>query len=87
MKFAVGFSLLLLAVSTAAQARLTPFEQMRSGEAAEQAVDVVSLYTGPAAAQMEQNYFRAPLQEAYTPGRCTISTFVFTKMRLAQACY
>ena len=76
---------LLLAVSTAAQAKLTPFDgtQERAAPAATAAAD-----TSAARASAEQQYFQAPAAETTEQaGRCSVSTFVFTKMRLAQACY
>jgi len=84
----------LLALSAAAQAKITPFDGTREAKEA----DVVSLYTGPAAAELERDYFTAPEASGATagtaqhpvaqrPGRCTVSTFVFAKVTLAQACY
>jgi len=88
MKFAVTFAL-ALAVASTAQAKLTPHDDGQlAKEAATAAPDVESLYTGPAAAQLESTYFKAPTGDgAYAAGRCTVQTFVFTKMRLADACY
>lgn len=80
---------ILLALSAAAQAKITPFDGTREAKEA----DVVSLYTGPAAAELERDYFTAPQASAQNvgtsqrPGRCTVSTFVFAKVTLAQACY
>lgn len=85
MKAAVIILAAVLAAS-AAQARLTPFDGTREVKQSEQP-DVVSLYTGPAAAELERNYFVAPQAVAERPGRCTVSTLVFTKVTLAQACY
>lgn len=82
MKIAIALAV-LLASGFAAQAKLTPFDGTRE---AQQPADVMSLYTGPVAAQLEQNYFQAP-EQAYLPGRCTVSTFVFSKISLSQACY
>lgn len=83
MKFAVTLAL-LLAVGSAAQAKLTPFDGTRQAKD----VDVVSLYTGPAGAEMDHTYLTAPQTGiSQRPGRCTLQTFVFTKMRLADACY
>ena len=80
---------LLLAVSTAAQAKLTPFDgtQERAAPAATASAD-----TSAARASAEQQYFQAPAAEMTDQvkdqaGRCSVSTFVFTKVRLAQACY
>ena len=75
----------LLAVSTAAQAKLTPYDGTRQSGAPE----VTKLEARPdAAAWMERGYFQTPNAEAVQkPGRCTVTTFVFTKIRLAQACY
>lgn len=88
MKVAVIVFAGLLA-ATAAQAKLTPFDGAREAKPAEAQTDVVSLYTGPAAAEMERSYFTAPAShEAIAgPGRCTVSTMVFAKVTLAQACY
>lgn len=83
MKVAVIVMATVLAAS-AAQAKLNPFDGTR--EAKQTGPDVVSLYTGPVAAEMERNYFTAP-QATERPGRCTVSTLVFAKVTLAQACY
>ena len=83
MKFAITLALALAAAS-AAHAKLTPYDGTRQA----QAPDVVSLYTGPAAAKLERDYFSRPSgDESHAAGRCTVRTFVFTKMRLAEACY
>jgi len=77
---------LLLAAGGAAQAKLTPFDGARESTAPA-VTSVVSGATSTASAA-EQSYFRAPAAETVTqPGRCSVSTFVFTKIRLAQACY
>lgn len=79
----------LLAAGSAAQANVTPFDGTRQAKE----VDVVSLVTGPVAAELERSYFQAPAQPEAAPqndqkaGRCTEATFVFAKMSLAQACY
>lgn len=85
MKVAVIAFAAVLAAS-AAQAKLTPFDGTREAKQTE-LPNVVSLYTGPAAAEMERNYFTAPQAAAERPGRCTVSTLVFAKVTLAQACY
>lgn len=88
MKTAISLAL-LLALAGAAQAKITPFDGTRQAKE----VDVVSLVTGPVAAELERNYFSAPPQtemqqsRADRPGRCTVTTFVFAKTSLAQACY
>lgn len=84
MKVAVIVMATVLAAS-AAQAKLNPFDGTR--EAKQTGPDVVSLYTGPAAAEMERNYFTAPQAAVRRPGRCTVSTLMFAKVTLAQACY
>ena len=77
---------LLLAAGGAAQAKLTPFDGARESTAPA-VTSAVSGATSTASAA-EQNYFRAPAAETVTqPGRCSVSTFVFTKICLAQACY
>ena len=88
MRVAVIIFASLLAAS-AAQAKLTPFDGAREARTAEAQTDVVTLYTGPAAAEMERSYFQAPrTNEAMKqPERCTVSTIVFAKVTLAQACY
>lgn len=87
MRFAITLIMapvLALAVASAADARLTPFDGTRQAPAPA----VEALYTGPAAAELERNYFTAPQVSAtHRAGRCTIQTFVFTKMSLAEACY
>ncbi|KQZ00267.1 hypothetical protein ASD45_04890 [Pseudolabrys sp. Root1462] len=78
---------LLLAAGGAAQAKLTPFDGARESTAPATATSAASGATSTASAA-EQSYFRAPAAETVTqPGRCSVSTFVFTKIRLAQACY
>lgn len=73
-----------LAAAPAVQARLTPFDGTRQAKAPA----VEALYTGPAAAELERNYFVAPqVSTTHRAGRCTVQTFVFTKMSLADACY
>lgn len=84
MKIAV-ITLAALLAASAAQAKLTPFDGTREARPSAEP-DVVSLYTGPAAAEMERSYFNAP-QASNGPGRCTVSTLVFAKVTLAQACY
>jgi len=86
MKVAVIVIASMLAAS-AAQAKLTPFDGAREVRTTETKTDVVSLYTGPAAAELERSYFTAPQATADRPGRCTTSTLVFAKVTLAQACY
>ncbi|WP_137043967.1 hypothetical protein [Pseudolabrys sp. FHR47] len=86
MKVAV-ITLAAVLAASAAQAKLTPFDGAREAKPAEAQTDVVSLYTGPAAAEMERNYFTAPQAANGLPDRCTVSTLVFTKVTLAQACY
>ena len=84
MKYVIPVIAMLLAPGTAAQAKLTPFDgtQERSAPA------VASAGTAAAPATAERMLFRAPASEKPTkPGRCTATTFVFTKIRLAQACY
>ncbi len=94
---AVTFCLSLLVLVPAAQATLTP----RDGLNGAMSIDVESLYTGPAGAELERSYFTAPVEAragvntqatpaVETPhraGRCTVKAIVFEKMRLAQACY
>ncbi|RDV05208.1 hypothetical protein [Undibacter mobilis] len=88
MKLAITAAV-LLALGGAAQAKLTPFDGTREAKPAETPTDVVSLYTEPAAAALERSYFTAPQSTgvAERPGRCTVSSFVFAKVTLAQACY
>jgi len=88
MKIAVIVMAATLA-ATAAQAKLNPFDGAREARPAETQTDVVSLYTGPAAAEMERSYFQAPAtsEAMERPARCTVSTMIFAKVTLAQACY
>ncbi|MBS0248483.1 MAG: hypothetical protein JSR61_17845 [Proteobacteria bacterium] len=87
MKFAIPVVALLLAAGTAAQAKLTPFDGARESNAPVASANVTSNETSTASTA-EQDYFRAPQAgESARPGRCSVSTFVFTKIRLAQACY
>lgn len=86
MKVAVIAFAVVLAAS-AAQAKLTPFDGTRQPKEADKQTDVVSLYTGPAAAELERNYFTAPQPTMERAGRCTTSTLIFAKVTLAQACY
>lgn len=81
-----AITLAALLAASAAQAKLTPFDGAREAKPSPEP-DVVSLYTGPAAAEMERSYFSAPQAASNGPGRCTVSTLVFAKVTLAQACY
>jgi hypothetical protein len=87
MRFTVTLVLALATGAVAlvsAQARLTPFDGTRQAKAPA----VEALYTGPAAAELERRYFIAPqFSTTHRAGRCTLQTFVFTKMSLAEACY
>ena len=67
-----------------AAAKLTPLQRLPFDQ-----VDVASLHTGPAAASLERNYFRAPQQPVATRAvaPCTVQMVLFDKARLAQACY
>lgn len=47
--------------------------------------DLTAIYTGPAGAMVEHDYFQAP--PSIAAGRCTVRMLVFEKTRLAQACY
>ncbi len=87
MKYVLTIAL-LLAAGTAAQAKLTPFDGARESNTPTATASVTSNATSTASTA-EQSYFRAPQVEdsAQQPGRCSVSTFVFTKTRLAQACY
>ncbi len=86
MKYALAL-VAALAIAGTAQAKLTPYQASTDFVLAEP--DVMSLYTGPAGAQVERGYFQAPPppQAARAAERCTVQIFVFTKARLAQACY
>lgn len=94
MKYAIPVIALLLAAGSAAQAKLTPFDGAResnatvASESASVTSSSVTANETSTASAAEQNYFRAPQAgESARPGRCSVSTFVFTKIRLAQACY
>jgi hypothetical protein len=75
---------LMLAFGAVAQAKPTPVELLPSTATS----DELMISTGPAAATLEQNYFRAP-QPAYAGGRifpCRLQLHIFDKTRLAQWC-
>jgi hypothetical protein len=79
MKYVLLFAL-LLAGTTVAQAKLTPYDGTQERPAA--------TATGAVRASAERQIFQAPAAATPAePGRCSVSTFVFTKIRLAQACY
>jgi hypothetical protein len=85
MKYVLPLAM-LLAVTTAAQAKLTPFDGTQERAASVAATTPAD--TSATRASAEQQYFQAPAAENTSePGRCSVSTFVFTKIRLAQACY
>ena len=74
----------LLVFAVAAQARPTPL----ANQAAAEIADEMAIYTGPAGATLESNYFRAP-QPEFAGGRifpCRLQLRVFEKTRLAQSC-
>lgn len=86
MKTAIALAVTLI-LTVPAYAKLTPFDSQK-----EPVPDVASVYTGPAAATLEHDYFQAPLDQhqpatakRLTP--CTVQMVVFDKSRLAQACY
>ncbi len=85
MKTAIALALTLF-VTVPAYAKLTPFDSQK-----EPMVDVVSVYTGPAAAMLERGYFQAPQQQQPATAKrltpCTVQMVVFEKSRLEQACY
>ncbi|MBS0533564.1 MAG: hypothetical protein JSR72_05870 [Proteobacteria bacterium] len=90
MKYAIPVIALLLAAGGTAQAKLTPFDGARESNVPVASVTSASVTSNETstASTAEQNYFRAPqADESARPGRCSVSTFVFTKIRLAQACY
>ena len=88
MKYVIPVVAMLLAAGGAAQAKLTPFDGARESSAPVATASVTSNATSTASTA-EQSYFQAPQadESAQRPGRCSVSTFVFTKIRLAQACY
>ena len=84
MKYVTILALLLVA-STAAQAKLTPYDGTRERPTVQRPA---AIDTGAARASAERQIFQAPTAaNPAEPGRCSVSTFVFTKIRLAQACY
>lgn len=91
MKYVIPIVALLLAAGGAAQAKLTPFDGARESNASVASMTSASVTSNATstASTAEQSYFRAPQAgvSAQQPGRCSVSTFVFTKIRLAQACY
>ena len=76
---------LLLALSSTAQAKLAPFEPLRTTIAP----DDLMISTRPAAAALEQNYFRAPPPADAAGGvfLCRPQRLIFDKTRLAQSCH
>lgn len=84
MKYVLPLAL-LLAATTAAQAKLTPYDGTQERPTVQRPAVIE---TGVARASAERQIFQAPAAaNPAGPGRCTVSTFVFTKIRLAQACY
>lgn len=74
----------LVGFGVAAQARLTPLQGTSHDPSL---IGRGSFETfGPSSAHLERNYFQAPAT-AQPVGPCTVSMFVFGKIRLAQACY
>lgn len=91
MKTAIAWLMLLALVGfgVGAQARLTPYQGThRAADASATAHGSLETF-GPTSARLERNYFQAPPAPppAQPVGRCTVSIFVFSKIRLAQACY
>jgi len=85
MKTALALALLMpltVIAAVPASAKLTPLQQLPFDQP-----DVTSLHTGPAAAMLERDYFRAPARPVSSIRACTVQSIVFDKVRLAQACY
>jgi hypothetical protein len=83
MKILITFAM-VLALGAAAQAMPSPLEPQRIAISS----DNLTIYTGPASATLEQEYFRAP-QTPYAAGRvfpCTMQLRIFDKTRIAQSC-
>ena len=92
MKTAIAGVILITAsiVAGAAQAHLTPFDGI-SGAAGGGAQDMAPDWS-PASARLERDHVQLPPAPEATlgkAGRCTISisNVVFSKIRLARACY
>jgi hypothetical protein len=87
MKTAVAWltALALIAFAVAAQARLTPYQgtQNDAGAATQQAAENF----GPSSARLEDHGFQRPLPPDHVIDRCTVPILVFSKIRLARACY
>lgn len=86
MKTAMALAL-LFALSVSAQAKPAPVEPQ--AQTLVPSPDLTAIYTGPAGATIEHDYFQAPPQPS-AAGRlfpCTVRILVFEKTRLAQACY
>ncbi len=83
MKIAIALALLLI-FGAAAQAKLAPVEP----EPAAISIGDLAIATGPAAATLEQDYFRAP-QPANASSQvfpCRLRLMIFDKTRIAQSC-
>ena len=83
MKAVIALAI-ILALGTAAEAKLAPVEP-QSGPPKP---DVTAIFTGPADAMIEHDYFRQPPRPmaARRIFPCTVQMIVFEKTRLAQSC-
>jgi hypothetical protein len=78
----------LLALGTAAQARLTPNDTIATAPSAAAGDDAV-MYPGPIGAMLEANYFRAPQPSADSNGgaQCRLRLYFSDQpFRLARSC-
>lgn len=84
MKYAIAL-LMLVAFGVTAQAHLTPFQ----GTGRVAGSDLVKPLPDSDNVRLEREYYQAPAApiDHQKAGRCTVSMFIFTKIRLAQACY
>ncbi|MFN3658517.1 MAG: hypothetical protein ACK4UO_14805 [Pseudolabrys sp.] len=80
MRTALAFFLILL--TQAANAAYAPVETAPRTPSP----DVYAMFTGPAGAMLESDYFRAPRTSERRAIPCRLERSIFDKTRLAQAC-
>jgi hypothetical protein len=78
-------ALVLALTTTAAIAKPSPVEPVRSANPITLAHASAEFNIGPAGATLERNYFRAPEADSHS-GLCRFEPSMFAKVRLTQSC-
>lgn len=80
-------ALVLALTTTAAIAKPSPVEPVRSGNPMALARASAEFNIGPAGATLERNYFRASGSDSHSgPYLCRFEPSMFAKVRLTQSC-